>query len=677
LNTGINFPNHTWAIDGVVVPGNTGPTQAVDLAKPGPEVDTYTVEFFDPGSGCYVRDTIVFTINATPGLSITNNGPLPCGGPLTGQLTATITHTAGAFVSYIVTGTAAPVFTESRTDQLAGVHAIPTPAALGPDTYTMQVTDQTSGCSVTDTEIISSSDFTVAATSVAVCVPPGGAIPVEITSPTPSIPLTAGTYRVILVSTGAVIDTGAKPATATFSTNAVIPPGDYLVEVTIGGCSAGVNVTITPGALMPAAAISTTNLCTTSQVTASATGATTFTWSSTPAGAFTTAPGNSPTATINAGTWLLQVIIDDGAGGNCPTTVTQSVTVDNFTPAFTYNECEDPVTLIASPVGNYFYRWYQGAVQVGSGAQFSVTSADAAGGPYTLRMQSIASGCPEKSTVATTVNVAGPLSVVINTATLACNGAPFTLEAVPSRPATSFQWQFDGTNIPGATSAQLIDTREGKYTVNIMANTCPATGDLDLLLLPSSPGLLNDQAFICPDPANPNPSTRVALLDPGVSDFVSYEWFDITNGTPTPLNITTQTYTAEQAGIYQVELVNSLGCGSSDRTTVIEECEPVIVGPNAFRPSSSVQKDGEMVNQHFRLFTFFIDDDGFQIYIFNRWGEMIFESSEREFRWNGGYKNNLGQLLPAGTYSYVVRYKSAYRPDEGTKEKRGGVVLVR
>jgi gliding motility-associated-like protein len=83
------------------------------------------------------------------------------------------------------------------------------------------------------------------------------------------------------------------------------------------------------------------------------------------------------------------------------------------------------------------------------------------------------------------------------------------------------------------------------------------------------------------------------------------------------------------------------------------------------------------VNQHFRLFTFFIDDDGFQIYIFNRWGEMIFESSEREFRWNGGYKNNLGQLLPAGTYSYVVRYKSAYRPDEGTKEKRGGVVLVR
>jgi gliding motility-associated-like protein len=103
----------------------------------------------------------------------------------------------------------------------------------------------------------------------------------------------------------------------------------------------------------------------------------------------------------------------------------------------------------------------------------------------------------------------------------------------------------------------------------------------------------------------------------------------------------------------------------------------VIAGPTAFRPSSAVQKDGEMVNQYFRLFTFFIDDTDFQIYIFNRWGEMIYASSEREFRWNGGYKNDLSQLVPAGTYTYVVRYKSSYRPEEGVKEKRGSVVLVR
>jgi gliding motility-associated-like protein len=84
-----------------------------------------------------------------------------------------------------------------------------------------------------------------------------------------------------------------------------------------------------------------------------------------------------------------------------------------------------------------------------------------------------------------------------------------------------------------------------------------------------------------------------------------------------------------------------------------------------------------MVNQSFHLYTFFIDDEDFEVFIFNRWGEMIFQSSQRDFRWNGGYKNNVAQLSPAGTYSYLVRYKSSYRPEKGIMEKRGGVVLMR
>jgi gliding motility-associated-like protein len=107
------------------------------------------------------------------------------------------------------------------------------------------------------------------------------------------------------------------------------------------------------------------------------------------------------------------------------------------------------------------------------------------------------------------------------------------------------------------------------------------------------------------------------------------------------------------------------------------ECNPVIVGPNAFRPTSALEQGGEFVNQAFKLFTFFIDDTDFQVFIFNRWGEMIYTSNQREFRWNGGYNNNIGQMAPAGTYSYVVRYKSSYRPEKGIQETRGGVVLLR
>ncbi|HET6544832.1 MAG TPA: gliding motility-associated C-terminal domain-containing protein, partial [Chryseolinea sp.] len=189
---------------------------------------------------------------------------------------------------------------------------------------------------------------------------------------------------------------------------------------------------------------------------------------------------------------------------------------------------------------------------------------------------------------------------------------------------------------------------------------------------PTTPGLLRDEAFICPHPENPDPATRSVVLDPG--DFASYDWFK--DGVS--LGNTDPTFTAAETGIFSVNLINGFGCSSTDKTEVIEECDPIIVGPNAFRPTSTVTGvGGDKVNQSFKLFTFFIDDEDFQVFIFNRWGEMIFQSPERDFKWNGGYNNNLNQQAPAGTYSYVVRYKSEYRPEDGIQEKRGGVVLLR
>jgi gliding motility-associated-like protein len=77
------------------------------------------------------------------------------------------------------------------------------------------------------------------------------------------------------------------------------------------------------------------------------------------------------------------------------------------------------------------------------------------------------------------------------------------------------------------------------------------------------------------------------------------------------------------------------------------------------------------------LFTFFISETPFEIFIFNRWGEMVFHSSDINFRWNGGRDNQAAEDLPPGTYSYLVKYQSSYRPQDGVQEYRGGVVLLR
>ena len=128
---------------------------------------------------------------------------------------------------------------------------------------------------------------------------------------------------------------------------------------------------------------------------------------------------------------------------------------------------------------------------------------------------------------------------------------------------------------------------------------------------------------------------------------------------------------ADSEGLYEVDITNSFGCVSRDKTEVRNECLPKIAAPNAFRPTSS-----QAANKEFSIFTYFITDN-FQIFIYNRWGELVFESTDRYFKWNGGYNNNAGKPLPGGTYAYVVKYESAFRPDKGIQEKRGGISLIR
>ena len=102
-------------------------------------------------------------------------------------------------------------------------------------------------------------------------------------------------------------------------------------------------------------------------------------------------------------------------------------------------------------------------------------------------------------------------------------------------------------------------------------------------------------------------------------------------------------------------------CGSNDR---------LITAPNAFSPNGNSQND------EFFVFSTFVSDD-FEILLYNRWGELVFQSDDKDFKWNGGYNNQASDILPGGTYVYVIKFVSEYQPERGIQEKRGGVVLLR
>ena len=92
---------------------------------------------------------------------------------------------------------------------------------------------------------------------------------------------------------------------------------------------------------------------------------------------------------------------------------------------------------------------------------------------------------------------------------------------------------------------------------------------------------------------------------------------------------------------------NDLGC-----ETVKAYSVPVnlytIWFPNVFTPGS---EDG---NARFKLYSINVYEI-FHIYIYNRFGQLVFESSDPAFEWDGNSVN--GTACPQGSYTFICRYR--------------------
>jgi len=88
--------------------------------------------------------------------------------------------------------------------------------------------------------------------------------------------------------------------------------------------------------------------------------------------------------------------------------------------------------------------------------------------------------------------------------------------------------------------------------------------------------------------------------------------------------------------------------------------DPLVFIPNAFSPSES----GEL-NQTFGAYIGGVKS--FEIQIFNRWGEQIFSSTDKDFKWDGTYQK---KSLPMGVYAY----HASYTDFQGNSYQRGGSI---
>jgi len=117
-------------------------------------------------------------------------------------------------------------------------------------------------------------------------------------------------------------------------------------------------------------------------------------------------------------------------------------------------------------------------------------------------------------------------------------------------------------------------------------------------------------------------------------------------------------------GTYTIQLIVETpeGCVDTVERVLSVNSDILFYAPNAFTP------DGDEFNQTWKFYVSGIDQFNFELMIFNRWGEMIWETHDPNVGWDGTYN---GKPVPAGGYTWIANVKGLYND---YKQKFNGTI---
>jgi gliding motility-associated-like protein len=112
-------------------------------------------------------------------------------------------------------------------------------------------------------------------------------------------------------------------------------------------------------------------------------------------------------------------------------------------------------------------------------------------------------------------------------------------------------------------------------------------------------------------------------------------------------------------GTTNVTLIALNGNGCHDTVTL--ELNFLVIPENGtvllFMPNTFTT-DGNEYNQYFfPVFNESLDITAYEMKVYNRWGEVIFNSKDTQIVWDGSFKNF---ELQSGTYTWVVQFRDKH-----------------
>ena len=230
-----------------------------------------------------------------------------------------------------------------------------------------------------------------------------------------------------------------------------------------------------------------------------------------------------------------------------------------------------------------------------------------------------------------------------------CDGGLPILES-PAFTNATYQWYKDSVAISGATgTTYALRDMSGESYYNVLISTpgkCIitepflASSGLNKIAMPADTVLCDNNDLV---------------LAPAI-DGITY----IVNGT------TADNVTITRQGSYSVTATDNFGCQRTFNVNVVgqkcTDCDLYL--PSAFTPN------GDGLNDIFKAASY-CNFSGFDLQIFNRWGEKVFESHNSNTGWDGTY---LGSKMLSGVYVYFISYSTA---SHTSKTAKGTVALIR
>ncbi len=606
--------------------------QAVDLVASGGSTYTWTAS-----SGSAPAGTA--SVNVTPTITTTYT-------VMTGSGTCTSSAVATVSVS--------PAFTVSVTPSATTIcnGSTVTLTGSGGTSYTWAPNTNLSSTSGAAVNANPSTTITYTVTSVNGACTSSAVATVSVITVNTSAVASATNYciggtSVTLTASGAttyswVPGTGLSSTSGTTVSASPTVTTTYSVTGTTGSCSTNtvITVTVLPSDSIHVSATSTVVCSGSASPTLTATGATSYTW----------LPGGSVhTSTLQASSSITTSYTVTGKSTSGCNAIPASITVSvapQISPTITagsYSVCLSKTVAINSNVTGAGLTYTWGPTSAIQGA--SNTS-------------SIIAEPTSSATVIYTVTISNGVCIGTDTAKLEVRTAPvgnfkvlnkdticigscvtFSSTTTGSEPMT-YNWYYEngtGTSSTGPHPEACYYGPAGDFSVTMVATNACGT---DSLIKDNFVTVYGQPTLTVHGDTTINIGESATVYASGGTN---YSWSPniTTIDCPScPNTVVHPTVTTE----YIVVSYNSKYCHSQDTVTVIVDinCGDFFM-PNAFSPNDDGLND--IINVHGRcIFTF-------NLQIYDRWGEKVFETSSLTDGWDGTYK---GQKMNTGVFVYKV-----------------------